>query len=551
MSFRTRRRLAHVVLTAGLIAGGAPITMAQDSASHAPRRVRVIATADLHGTLAPYVDSRGFRSGGLSAMAAVIDNARRECAAPECVAVVVDAGDLFQGELASELSYGRDVVEAYNQIGYDASAIGNRDFDWGTDTLRARARQAHFRFLAANVRTTSGRRIAGIDGEMLVRRGGLAIGIVGVSTQLTPQTTVPASVEGLAFGDPAAAIDSSTRRLRALGADVVIVLGHAGARCEGNLFGVATGKDSDRCAGESIGTLRRLTQHVDAYLGGHTHQKLNMVVAGTPLVSPSANGRNVAVLDIPLDAARHSSSGAVMQLRPATDTTSLPRLAAVDSIVAHAVTDATVVMAAPVTTVKRTLERHGDQFALGNLVADAQRWATTSDVAVVNSHGVHADLRAGPATYGALFDVQPFGNLLYRYHIKGAVLRQYFEHVVDADSALRHVSGAIVTFDPTRPVGQRLLALTLANGRPVADSATYTLAMNDYMRLRDEELALGQDALGFEPTNFTDREAFFAYVRSRPRPLTAPDESRIRAVSPASDKQVGTRSGQDTPAKRR
>ena len=68
----------------------------------------------------------------------------------------IDGGDLFQGTLASNLSYGRHVVEYYNRMGYVAAALGNHDLDWGQDTLKARMRQAKFAFLAANVRTPNG-----------------------------------------------------------------------------------------------------------------------------------------------------------------------------------------------------------------------------------------------------------------------------------------------------------------------------------------------------------------------------------------------------------
>src|SRR5688572_10356198 len=104
-----------------------------------PRRVRIIATNDFHGTLEPRVDARGIRRGGAGAVAAVIEQARRECA--DCAVLLLDGGDMFQGTPASNLVFGRSVVAIYDALGYTAAALGNHEFDWGQDTLRARMRE--------------------------------------------------------------------------------------------------------------------------------------------------------------------------------------------------------------------------------------------------------------------------------------------------------------------------------------------------------------------------------------------------------------------------
>jgi 2',3'-cyclic-nucleotide 2'-phosphodiesterase (5'-nucleotidase family) len=105
------------------------------------RFLRIIATNDFHGALEPRPDASGVRRGGAAYVAAAIDRARQECAT-RCETLLLDAGDLFQGTPASNLSYGRPVVDYYNRMGYAASALGNHEFDWGTDSLRARMRQA-------------------------------------------------------------------------------------------------------------------------------------------------------------------------------------------------------------------------------------------------------------------------------------------------------------------------------------------------------------------------------------------------------------------------
>ncbi|HEX6814549.1 MAG TPA: metallophosphoesterase, partial [Gemmatimonadaceae bacterium] len=154
------------------------VTLPHDST---PRffRLRVISTNDFHGALDP-VQEHGARRGGADAMAATIARASAGCRPPNCSTLLVDAGDLFQGSAASNLAYGAPVVALYNELGYAAAAIGNHEFDWGMDTLRARMREARFGLLAANVRDLSGRAPSWARDDTILDRGRLRIGIIGV-----------------------------------------------------------------------------------------------------------------------------------------------------------------------------------------------------------------------------------------------------------------------------------------------------------------------------------------------------------------------------------
>src|SRR5205085_11207116 len=125
-------------------------------------------TNDVHGALEPRPDANGVLRGGLAYVASAIKRAEAECAPPQCIALLPDGGDEFQGTPASNFAYGRPIVDVFNKLGYAASALGNHEFDWGQDTLRARMRQAHYSFLAANVRDTTGHAVPWIRSDTLV-----------------------------------------------------------------------------------------------------------------------------------------------------------------------------------------------------------------------------------------------------------------------------------------------------------------------------------------------------------------------------------------------
>jgi 2',3'-cyclic-nucleotide 2'-phosphodiesterase (5'-nucleotidase family) len=484
------------------------------------RFLRIIATNDFHGALEPRPDASGVRRGGAAYVATALDRARRECL-PGCETILLDAGDLFQGTVASNLSYGRPVVEYYNRMGYAASALGNHEFDWGVDTLRARMRQATFGIFGANVRDATGRDVKWIPNDTIVTRGRTKVGIIGVSTVSTPTTTRAANVVGLRFDDPAPIVDSIGRVLRRRGANFVIVIAHAGATC---------GRDgAGACNGEIIDLARKLKTRVDAIVSGHTHTLVNTEINGIPIVQARSSGRAIDILDLPTGPdvgrpVRHE----VREL--AVDT--IKPLPAIASIVRRAVARVAPLMKRHVATIPVTLVRQGPQYPLGNLIADSQRWAGKGDVAIMNNGGIRTELRAGEATYGSLFEIQPFGNTLYSLTMTGAQLRGLLEEMLNKSPINDHVSGITIRYDPSRPPGSRIVSATMADGAPLSDSRDYKVIMNDFLATGGEGYNAGALATASQPLNIVDLDALIDYLRILPAPITAPTEIRIAPIAP-------------------
>src|SRR5215468_8826034 len=86
----------------------------------------VVETNDLHGGVLEH-DGRG----GLALLDGYLHNLRAARARDGGAVLLLDAGDLFQGTLESNLNEGEVVISAYNAMGYDAAAIGNHEFDFG------------------------------------------------------------------------------------------------------------------------------------------------------------------------------------------------------------------------------------------------------------------------------------------------------------------------------------------------------------------------------------------------------------------------------------
>jgi len=487
----------------------------------APRSstIRIISTNDFHGALEARPDGNAGLRGGAAYVAAMIRRAEAECSA-SCASLLVDGGDLFQGTPASNLAFGRPVVDYYNALGYAAAALGNHEFDWGQDTLRARLGEMRFALLAANVTMADGRPVPWLRADTIVTRGGARIGIIGLTTVSTPRTTMPRHVAALRFLDAAPVVDVQARSLRARGAELVIVIGHVGASCT-----------AASCGGELITMARRLTEPVDAIIGGHTHTMTNTEVNGIPVVQGRSSGRAITVTDVPVDRAARGSPGAVRHEVREVRTDSITPDPSIDSLVKRATASVAALVARPFASVDQDFRRSGRQHALGNLIADAQREAAGADVAVMNNGGIRADLRAGAATYGALYEVQPFANLLVRMTVSGQGLRDYFEAMVARPAPGAHVSGVVVRYDTTRAAGSRITDIRVG-GAPLEDGRSYTVAMSDFMAAGGDGLALREAVQREELLGIVDLDALIAWVRRMPGGVVRADRAPRLIVEP-------------------
>jgi 2',3'-cyclic-nucleotide 2'-phosphodiesterase (5'-nucleotidase family) len=480
-------------------------------------RLRIIATNDFHGALEPRADANGVLRGGAAYVAAMIEKAKSECA-PSCETLVLDGGDQFQGTPISNLAYGRPVVDFYNRIGLAAAALGNHEFDWGVDTLRARMRDAHYAILGANVKLTDGGDVSWIRDDTIIVRGRTKIGIVGISTPTTPTETLAANVRGLKFLQPPAVIDAHARSLRARGADIVIVVAHEGGFCNSTA-------GAETCNGDIFDDAAKITENVDLIVSGHTHSQVNTTVKNIPIVQARSSGQAIDVVDIPLDVDGKPTGSAFAQIRSVT-TASIEPHAAVDSMVRIAAARVAPIVNRRVATIRTPLRREGDQYSLGNLVTDAQRWAGKGDIAVMNNGGIRADLPAGEITYGKLFVIQPFANTLYRIRMTGAQVREYFEKVLGGDDIRAHVSGITIGYNPEKPRGERIVSLRLPAGRTLADNAFYDVVMNNFMATGGSNMGPPEGSSA-TPLNIVDLDALIDYLRMLKSPIVAPTDSRI------------------------
>jgi 5'-nucleotidase len=492
-----------------------------------PVHVVIVGTTDVHGWFNGHVETppgggEGVLWGGLPVLATHVEALREQNGGR---LLLVDSGDMFQGTLESNLFEGEAVIRGYNAMGYAAAAVGNHEFDFGPigpepiprkreddplGALKRNAELAMFPLLSANmVEKSSGKTPAWAKPSTMVRVGGAQIGIIGLSTPDTPAVTMGINVESLSFTDPIPATIAEARKLRAQGADAVIVIAHMGGRCR-DLTDVHK-LDSCESQAEAMTYLHGLPPGtIDAFFAGHTHANMRHYVNGVPALQGVAMSREFSTLDLWIDTKRDrviksemrmptmicsfvyegtelcdprtAPKGAKLVPKVFGGETVLPdvRVAAVLDPYLRRVA-AKKDQAVGITTTASIGRTFSAESPLGNLLADALRKSAGADVGMMNSGGIRADLPAGTLTYGDIFAVSPFDNYPTLVILTGAQILDLLRATTTGQRGIMQVSGLRYTYDASKKGMERFVGATLENGQPIDPEKLYTVSMPDFI----------------------------------------------------------------------
>jgi len=466
----------------------------------------IVGTNDLHGALER-----------LPLFAGYMDNLRAARAADGGGVVLLDAGDMFQGTLESNLSEGAHVVRAYNHIGYAAAAVGNHEFDYGPvgpavtaasieedarGALKARAAEAQFPIMTANILDkASGERIKwpNMPASTLVDAAGIKVGIIGASTESTPFTTMPANFADLAMSPPPKEIAAESKRLREQGAQVVIVTAHIGSRCKD----FSRPNDISSCDRneELFHVLSDLPKGtIDVFIAGHTHAAIAHRITDVAVIESYASGRAFGRIDLRIAPDGHVSSVKIHkpQLLCEGDVEGNPvpislckpsdyegKPVASDPEVQAIVDDALSTAGARrgeklgVTLAATLTKAYGTESAEGNWFTDLMLQAQPgAHVALTNGGGLRADLPTGPLTYGQLFEAMPFDNRFAVVELKGLHLRKLVSNNLQRGGAILSWGGLAAK---ARCKGGLLDLRITVGGKPLVENQTYTLVTSDFL----------------------------------------------------------------------
>jgi 2',3'-cyclic-nucleotide 2'-phosphodiesterase (5'-nucleotidase family) len=475
-----------------LAAGEAP-------ASGRHSRLTVLFTSDLHGHVLPVDDVTGRPAGGsIAQVATVVRRIRAEAPA----VVVLDGGDAIEGtpleylSIAAPGATGTDpTIAAMNAVRYDAAVLGNHEFNFGLAVLERSLAEARFPWLAANLDGAAGAGLH-VGDELILRRGGVRIGILGLTNPNVPRWDPPEHWAGLAFRDPVEVARTRVPELRRR-ADLVVVVVHSGFECDLDT-GAPNGTDAENFACR----LARVPG-IDLLLTGHTHRNIPPRTFGDTIVAqPGRWADTVTRIDLDLErlhgkvriAHWEGHNIPTAEVAPATDVLALAAPAHAHAL---AVLDERVAeLAAPLITGGVPARDDGGV----DLIHAVQLEATGAQLSLAAPlAGRRIEFPAGPVTARMAFALYPYPNTLVVVRLTGAQLVDVLEHAVrgwvgvdcrgSTCTALRDPSlpgynydtleGATYLVDLDAPAGHRIRALRVG-GALVRPDQEFTVAINSY-----------------------------------------------------------------------
>ncbi|MBB2892988.1 bifunctional metallophosphatase/5'-nucleotidase [Flexivirga oryzae] len=538
-------------------------------------QVQILGINDFHGRI---------QANGQEAGAAVLAGAVNQLRAEQPNTTFAAAGDLIGAStFESFIAHDKPTIDALNAAGLEVSSVGNHEFDQGYNDLVDRVMApydattnpyggAQWKYLGANVKFKDSGDPA-LDPTWVKDMNGVKVGFVGAVTEHLPELVSPGGLENIQVTDIASAVNKEADALKASGeADIVVMLVHEGSP-DTDCSSVT---DPTNDFGKIVTTL---DDNVDAVISGHTHLTYNCMVdvpgwAGRavtqrPVVSAGQYGYNLDQLNFSVSAAgdvtgiESNTLALTKEVPDPADPTKTIWEAnyapdgTVGEIVSKAVANADELGKQPLGNIdgpfnrakdSTAVENRGGESTLGNLVAEAQRWATESattgsaQIAFMNPGGLRADMVGNnesgyPAvlTYKQAATVQPFANTLVNMALTGAQIRQVLEQQWQPDGASRPFlrlgisKGFTYTYDPAGATNDHIRQMWL-NGEPIDESATYSVTVNSFLAAGGDnflELANGTDK---KDTGQTDLQGMVDYMAANAADSALPVDNSQRSV---------------------
>ncbi|GAA3991163.1 metallophosphatase [Hymenobacter antarcticus] len=253
--------------TAGLTALGSLAGSAEAAtAAKAPVKLTILHTNDMHSRIEPFPDNGGQWAGlgGMARRAALVKDIRSK----EANVLLLDSGDIFQGTPYFNFFGGELEYKLMSQMAYDASTLGNHDFDNGLEGLQRQLPNATFPFLIANYDFSKTSLAGRFAPYKVFEKQGIRIGIFGLGIELSG-LVADKNFGQTVYLDPVAKAREVVAQLRGTEkCDLVICLSHLGYKYESPKL------DDRKLAAQVSG--------IDLILGGHTHTFLD---APEPIVN--------------------------------------------------------------------------------------------------------------------------------------------------------------------------------------------------------------------------------------------------------------------------
>ena len=534
---RGHRRIAAAVALGCVAALGlAPAATAAPGGAKGTKdavTITVMGTSDLHGyienwdyfTNAEY-DDAAHNDVGLAKVSTLVNQVRADRG--EESTLLIDNGDTIQGssltdyyanvEPVDETGEIHPMAAAMNAMGYDATTLGNHEFNYGVPLLRTYEDQLDFPLLGANVKdwdtgadafTPYVIKTVKLKGQKPIR-----VGILGLTT---PGSAIwdKNNVEGeLRFEGMVEQAQKYVPEMKAAGADVVVVSSHSGPSGTSSYGGGLPVENASTLLAEQV-------PGIDAILAGHEHQEIpERFVTNTQtgeqvlLTEPKNWGMRLSVMGFELTKVRGQwdVTSANSELLNTNTVEADPKISAIAAdqhqrvieYVNTAIGTATATMSAAESRIRDTAVMDFVNEVQAGAVDKALEGTPNADLpvlSIVAPFNRAAVIPQGPVTIRDMAGLYVFPNTLFGVEMTGAQVKDYLEYSakyfnqsapgtpVDPatltnaagtpDYNYDMMSGVSYDIDISKPVGERITNLSYA-GAPIDPAQRFAVATNNY-----------------------------------------------------------------------
>ena len=424
--------------------------------------------------------------------------------------ILLNAGDFNTGVPESDMLTAEPDIKAFNLMGYEATTLGNHEFDNPLQVLDMQESWANFPFLSANV-------INDKTGKPLVKpytvldKQVLKIAVVGLTTEDTAKLGNPEYLaNNVTFKDPTETAKNTIKELdETVKPDLKFALTHMGYYYDAQHGSNAPG---------DVSLARNLPKGAfNVIIGGHSHDPVCVDEKGvwikdyqpTQACKPDFQngswimqayewGKYIGRADfefkngelklvnyrlIPVNL-KHKVTNAEGKTEYVLFGEEIPQDPEMQKLLQTYQDKGSELLN------QKVGESHGklegdrtiirfEQTNLGHLIAEAQRQKVKADVGIMNSGGVRDSLPSSDITYKDVLKVHPFGNQVSSVELNGQELLDYLNVV-----ALKEVdSGAYAQYSGISMVVDRKAGKVedvKIQGKPLDLKKIYRVSLPSY-----------------------------------------------------------------------
>ena len=467
--------------------------------------IKFLGTSDVHGRIVPWSYGADVedKSGSYAQIATYVNEVRKNAKN----VILVDIGDAIQDNqvevFAKSEKYYKDnpVPKVLNAMGYDIFILGNHEFNFGMTALNEILKDIQAKTLTANFyHKENGKRY--VEPTMIVEKEGVKLGIIGLTTPMSAIFEKDTGhLDKMTFSSPSEEAKKQIAALKAQNVDAIVVLAHMGIENENNI------------ADTGVADLIQNVDGIDVIIAGHMHKNVSSeTIKNTVITEPHRYGTVVSEVDMTFDV---DPQGKVKLLSKTAKTVPVNKLDADPNIVK---------IYQPYHDELRRLnnvkigETANEMIPQGKnhgvSIAFSQDTGMSSFITDVMQHYSHADVTAFAFDYetvrldkgeikkkDVIYNYRYAGGDVSVYEVTGKQLKQYmnwaadyFDTIQEGDKEYRYnaerkkskyvtfdiFGGVKYNIDLRKPSGEKIVDLTLADGRPITDETKIKLGMNSY-----------------------------------------------------------------------